>query len=80
MYLTHAPPVPRARAAEALGFAEGLPVFMGGGDAFVGLLGMGVARDGHFGLMTGSSNVLSGFIATAPGRDKVGDGGGRGLG
>ena len=50
-------------AAAALGLAEGTPVFMGGGDAFVGLLGMGVSREGHFGLICGSSNVLSGFTA-----------------
>lgn len=42
-------------------------VFMGGGDAFVGLLGMGVCDAGTFGLMTGSSNVLSGFTANPGG-------------
>ena len=31
---------------------------------FVGLLGMGVCSDGAFGLMTGSSNVLSGLTKT----------------
>ena len=53
-----------AAAAAAMGapLAKDCPVFCGGGDAFVGLLGMGVCRDGEFGLMTGSSNVLSGFV------------------
>jgi ribulose kinase len=54
-----------AEAASLLGLPAGLRVFMGGGDAFVGLLGMGVSSDGEFGLMTGSSNVLSGFTAEA---------------
>jgi ribulose kinase len=56
-----------AAAALALGgsLPAGLPVFAGGGDAFVGLLGMGVCSDGAFGLMTGSSNVLSGLTKTA---------------
>ena len=30
----------------------------------MGLLGMGVSSAGEFGLMTGSSSVLSGFTAT----------------
>ena len=51
-------------AARALGLPQGCRVFVGGGDAFVGLLGMGVSSAGEFGLMTGSSNVLSGFTAT----------------
>ena len=51
-------------AARALGLPQGCRVFVGGGDAFVCLLGMGVSSAGEFGLMTGSSNVLSGFIAT----------------
>ena len=62
------------QAADALGLtaynASGsnsnlgpIRVFMGGGDAFVGLLGMGVCDVGSFGLMTGSSNVLAGFTA-----------------
>jgi ribulose kinase len=50
-------------AASELGLPAGCPVFVGGGDAFVGLLGMGVCSDGEFGLMTGSSNVLSGFAS-----------------
>lgn len=59
----------RPEAAAALGLPAGCPVFAGGGDAFVGLLGMGVAADGDFGLMTGSSNVLSGFTtAGGPGQ------------
>ena len=47
------------------GLSAGIPVFVGGGDAFIGLLGMGIAADGEFGLMTGSSNVLSGFTSAA---------------
>lgn len=44
-----------ADAATALGLPAGISVFVGGGDAFVGLLGMGVSAAGEFGLMTGSS-------------------------
>ncbi|GAB5357886.1 hypothetical protein AAMO2058_000413100 [Amorphochlora amoebiformis] len=44
-----------------LGLGKGVEVICGGGDAFVGLLGMGVANAGDYGLMTGSSNVIAGF-------------------
>jgi sugar (pentulose or hexulose) kinase len=57
-----------AEAASQLSLPAGLRVFMGGGDAFVGLLGMGISSDGEFGLMTGSSNVLSGFTAASTAR------------
>ncbi|MCL4249887.1 MAG: xylulose kinase [Anaerolineae bacterium] len=52
-----------AEAAEALGLPAGIPVAMGGGDAFVGLLGLGVVEPGDLGVVTGSSNVLSGLAA-----------------
>ena len=48
--------------ANALGLPIGVKVYAGGGDAFVGLLGVGVAAVGEFGLITGSSNCFSGFV------------------
>ena len=54
-----------AAAADALGLPAGIPVAMGGGDAFVGLLGLGVVRPGDLGLVMGSSNVLSGLSTSA---------------
>jgi len=50
-------------AAEALGLRPGIPVVTSGGDAFVGMLGLGVARPGDLGVVMGSSNVISGFTA-----------------
>ncbi len=47
------------RAANDLGLQAGIPVATGGGDAFVGLLGLGVVEPGDLGIVTGSSNVLS---------------------
>ena len=48
-------------AAAEMGLPAGIPVIMGGGDAFVGLLGMGVTEPGDLGLVLGSSNVILGF-------------------
>jgi ribulokinase len=48
-------------AAWQLGLPAGIPVATGGGDAFVGLLGLGVVEPGDLALVTGSSNVLSGL-------------------
>ena len=45
-------------AAEELGLCEDTIVVQGGVDAFVGLLGMGVARPGKVGLITGSSHLV----------------------
>jgi ribulokinase len=50
-------------AAQELGLPPGIPVAMGGGDAFVGLLGLGVVEPGDVGVVMGSSNVLSGLSA-----------------
>jgi ribulokinase len=50
-------------AALQLGLPAGIPVAMGGGDAFVGLLGLGVVEPGDLGVVMGSSNVLSGLSA-----------------
>ena len=49
--------------ARILGLSEGITVYQGGGDAFIGLLGLNVTRPGKIGLITGSSNVLAGFTA-----------------
>ena len=50
-------------AAEALGLTAGTPVFEGGGDAFVALLGLNVTRPGKVGMITGSSTVVAAFAA-----------------
>ncbi len=47
------------QAAIDLGLPVGIPVATGGGDAFVGLLGLGVVESGDLGVVMGSSNVLS---------------------
>ena len=52
-----------ASAAWQLGLPAGIPVAVGGGDAFVGLLGLGVAEPGDLGVVMGSSNVLSALSA-----------------
>ncbi len=48
--------------AEELGLRASIPVFQGGGDAMVALLGTGVAEPGRMGLVAGSSNVVAGFV------------------
>jgi ribulokinase len=48
-----------AGAAATLGLPQGIPIAAGGGDAFIGLLGQGVAKPGDMGIIMGSSNVLS---------------------
>lgn len=52
-------------AAEELGLPEGTPVAQGGGDAFVGALGLGVTEPGKMALITGSSHVIVGQAAEA---------------
>ena len=49
--------------ARMLGLSDTTIVYQGGGDAFIGLLGLNVTRPGKIGLITGSSNVLAGFTA-----------------
>jgi ribulokinase len=53
----------RPDVARTLGLSETTIVYQGGGDAFIGLLGLNVTRPGKIGLITGSSNVLAGFTA-----------------
>ena len=48
--------------AEELGLGGATPVFQGGGDAMVALLGTGVVEPGKMGLVAGSSNVVAGFV------------------
>ncbi len=52
-------------AADELGLIEGTPVAQGGGDAFVGALGLGVTEPGKMALITGSSHVIVGQSAEA---------------
>jgi ribulokinase len=52
-------------AAAALGLQSGVPVFAGGGDAFVALPGLGICSPGTVGLIIGSSTVLS-CLASEP--------------
>lgn len=47
-------------AADELGLQGGTPVAQGGGDAWVGQIGLGVVTPGRMALITGSSHVLSG--------------------
>lgn len=48
--------------AKILGLSPDIKVFQGGGDAFIGLLGLNVTQPGKIGLITGSSNVIGGFV------------------
>lgn len=45
-------------AADALGLAAGIPVAVGGGDAYIAVLGLGVNAPGQVALITGSSHVM----------------------
>jgi FGGY-family pentulose kinase len=47
-------------AAEELGLRPGTPIAQGGGDAWVGQIGLGVVSPGRMALITGSSHVLIG--------------------
>lgn len=45
-------------AADALGLVEGIPVAVGGADAYVAMAGLGVLDEGKSALVTGSSHLL----------------------
>jgi FGGY-family pentulose kinase len=49
-----------AQAAEELGLEPGTPVAQGGGDAWIGQIGLNVVTPGKMALITGSSHVLIG--------------------
>jgi ribulose kinase len=57
-----------ADAAAHLGLAPGLPVAMGGADAMVGMIGLGVASPGDLALITGSSHLHLGLTPAMPHR------------
>lgn len=59
-----------AAAAAHLGLHEGIPVFQGGPDAYVGMIGLGCVQPGTLALITGSSHLhlaVSNTPRTAPG-------------
>ena len=59
-----------AQAAEHLGLPAGLSVVQGGADAFIGMVGLGVAEPGEMALITGSSHLhlgIAGRSVHAPG-------------
>lgn len=45
------------RAAEHLGLHTGVKLVQGGADAFIGMIGLGVARPGQLAMITGSSHL-----------------------
>jgi len=45
-------------AAKALGLAEGIPVAVGGADAYVAMLALGAVREGRMAMVTGSSHLF----------------------
>ena len=52
----------RREIADAVGLRPGIPVAAGGGDAFVGMIGLNAIRPGQFSLITGSSHVHLGLL------------------
>lgn len=56
------------QAAAHLGLRAGLPVAMGGADAMVGMIGLGVAQPGDLALITGSSHLHLGLTPDMPHR------------
>ena len=52
-------------AAAHLGLAPGTPVYQGGADAQIGVIGLGVTAPGDMALITGSSHLLLGLSANA---------------
>lgn len=50
------------KIAEKTGLRAGIPVAAGGGDAFVGMIGLNAIRPGKLSLMTGSSHVHMGLL------------------
>lgn len=52
----------REEIAEKTGLRAGIPVAAGGGDAFIGILGLNAIRPGQLSLITGSSHVHMGLL------------------
>jgi ribulose kinase len=58
-------------AASHIGLMAGIPVVQGGADAFIGVIGLGVAEPGEMALITGSSHLHLGIAARAVHRPGV---------
>ncbi len=51
-------------AARSIGLCPGIPVVQGGADAFIAMVGLGVAHSGEMGLITGSSHLQLGICGS----------------
>jgi len=51
-----------AEAADLTGLPRGLPVAAGGGDAFIGAIGLNALEPGRIALITGSSHVITAHV------------------
>lgn len=50
------------RASELTGLPRGIPVAAGGGDAFIGTIGLNALRPGRVAMITGSSHVITAHV------------------